>query len=118
MDYGNHRIQTFQKKHSNTTNKLLIIAGGGPFPGNKLWDATQFCAYLAYRVALYRGFIKDETVMISSPYTEVDLDGNQVCDDIIEANTKNLQQLFLSWVKEVDNLYIYIVNHGGYEQLM
>jgi len=68
-DSENNRIQVFNKVTLDTNNKAIIIAGGGPFPGNNLWDATQMCANFAYRALAYQGFTppaEKERIVITS----------------------------------------------------
>ncbi|OQX01750.1 MAG: hypothetical protein BWK80_59275 [Desulfobacteraceae bacterium IS3] len=44
-DAANNRIQVFSPFDSEEgISKAIIIAGGGPYPGNNLWDATRMCA--------------------------------------------------------------------------
>ncbi len=43
--------------------RVVIVAGGGPYTGNTLWDATQVCANYAYRVLTYQGFTKDTIII-------------------------------------------------------
>jgi len=57
-DTGNDRIQIFKKFISLPNPKAILVAGGGPFPGNSLWDATQASANFAYRTLIYQGFAK------------------------------------------------------------
>ena len=58
-DTYNNRIQVFQKTPVESITKSIVIAGGGAFAGNNLWDATQLCANFAYRTLTYQGFSKE-----------------------------------------------------------
>ena len=129
-DTFNHRIQVFQKEklltkksqrkgivnsiNSETLqDKAIIIAGGGPYPGNDLWDATQLNANYAYQVLIYNGFAKSNILYLSQDQ-DLDLDGNGKFDDIdnIPENT-NLENAIKIWASDANQLFIYFVDHGG-----
>ena len=40
--------------------KALIVAGGGPYPSNYLWDATKNMANYAYEALKFQGLDKDD----------------------------------------------------------
>ena len=58
-DSENNRVQVFHKATLGSNNKAVILAGGGPYPGNNLWNATQMCAQLClphpHLPGLYQG---------------------------------------------------------------
>ena len=60
----NNRIQAFKKGSDNTTeenpDKAIIVAGGGPYTGNSLWNSTQVVSNLAYRSLSFQGFDKED----------------------------------------------------------
>jgi len=112
-DSKNHRIQVFKKVTLDTNPKAIIVAGGGPFPGNNLWDATQMCANFAYRTLTYQGFTK-ETIYYLTSDTDLDLDNNGELDDVDgDATNSNLQDAITAWAADADSLVIYLVDHGG-----
>jgi sugar lactone lactonase YvrE len=113
-DYANHRIQVFKRGLSSDKKmKAIIVAGGGPYPGNSLWDATQMSANFAYRAMVYQGFTK-ETIYYLSSNRNLDLDGNGVLDDVdADAVNSNLQEAVTGWSKDSDTLVIYLTDHGG-----
>jgi streptogramin lyase len=111
-DRNNNRIQVFEKA-GLSGSKAVIVAGGGPYPGNHLWDATQTCANFAYRTLNYQGFTKGTICYLTSD-TDLDLDGNGVSDDVDgDATNANLQQAITTWAMDADNVVIYLVDHGG-----
>jgi sugar lactone lactonase YvrE len=110
-DTSNSRLQVF-KKVIIPNSKAIIIAGGGPFPGNNLWDATQMCANYAYRALTYQGYTND-TIYYLSADTDLDLDGDGVVDVDGDATNSNLQSAISTWAQDVDDLFIYMVDHGG-----
>ncbi|QTA78801.1 Peptidase C13 domain-containing protein, NHL repeat-containing [Desulfonema limicola] len=112
-DTYNHRIQVFNKHASDFLAKAVIIAGGGPYPGNKLWDATRLNASFAYRALCYQGFEKKDIYYLSSD-TENDLDNNGIADDVDEIPSCNAVQNTISkWAADADRLILYMVDHGG-----
>ena len=94
-------------------SKAIIVAGGGPFPGNNLWDATQMVANYAYRALTYQGYTKDTIYYLTSD-TDLDLDGNGILDDVdADATNMNLRDAIAIWAKDARNLFVYMVDHGG-----
>ena len=71
----NHRIQVFKKVTESFNSKAIIVAGGGPFAGNNLWDTTRQCANFAYRALTFKGFDKN-TIQYLSADIGLDLDGD------------------------------------------
>jgi len=115
-DNENHRIQVFSKEGAppiTGPDKAIIIAGGGPYTGNNLWDATEMCANYAYRALTYQGYTKDTIYYLSSD-KDLDLDGNGILDDVdADATNASLQYAINTWAGDANNLLIYMVNHGG-----
>ena len=114
-DTGNHRIQVFSQEGSPVldTSKAIIVAGGGSFSGNNLWDATEMNANYAYRALIYQGYTKDTIYYLSSD-TDLDLDGNGKFDDVdADATNANLQYAIKTWAADAEDLFIYMVDHGG-----
>ena len=114
-DTANNRIQVFSQEGPpvSDTSKAIIVAGGGPYAGNNLWDATEMCANYAYRALIYQGYTK-ETIYYLSSDTGLDLDGNGKPDDVdADATNANLQYAINTWAKDAEDLFIYMVDHGG-----
>ncbi|OQX14348.1 MAG: hypothetical protein BWK80_41920 [Desulfobacteraceae bacterium IS3] len=115
-DSDNHRIQIFRKILSGAESKAIVVAGGGPYPGNDLWETTQMCANFAYRTLTYQGFGKNTIYYLSSD-RDIDLDGNGKSDDVKgDASNSNLEYAVTQWANEspkADNLILYITDHGG-----
>lgn len=113
VEYFNNRVQLFKKVTDAINNKAIILAGGGPYRGNYLWDATRANANFAYRTLTYQGFTKN-TIYYLTPETALDLDGNGLADDVDgEATIANLQSGITTWAKDATNLIVYLVDHGG-----
>ncbi len=86
-------------------NKAIIVAGGGPYPGNSLWEATRMLANKAYHALTIQGF-NDQQIYYLSP------ESNAVVDEI--ASVSNLQAA-IAWASDAENLFIYMTDHGGNE---
>ncbi len=118
-DIGSHRIQVINKKGLDDDKKMkaIIVAGGGPYPGNSIWDETQMSANFAYRVLTYRGFT-NETIFYLSADTDLDLDGNGQPDVDRDATNANLREAIIDWAKgdgedKTEDVVLYLVDHGG-----
>jgi len=112
-DTKNNRIQVFKKVTLDAKRKAVIVAGGGPYHGNNLWNATQLCANFAYRTLTYQGYTKESIYYLTSD-TDLDLDSNGEYDDV-DANATNndLQYAITTWATDATNLVLYLVDHGG-----
>ena len=112
-DTANNRVEKFRPVTVSSAAKAIIVAAGGPFAGNNLWDTTQACANFAYRTLTYQGFTK-ETIRYLSSDVSLDLDGNGIADDIAGDSTNaNLQAAITQWALDADDLVVYLVDHGG-----
>ena len=114
-DFGTNSIQVFSKEGPpvSGTSKAIIVAGGGPYAGNNLWDATEMNANHAYRALTYQGYSKENLYYLSAD-TDLDLDGNGKLDDVdADATNANLQYAIKTWALDAEDLFIYMVDHGG-----
>ncbi len=87
-----------------TRSKAIILAGGGPFTGNDLWDAVKMLTDYAYQTLIQKGYT-DDNIYFMSPETlstEVDAD----------ATVANLEYAIKTWAQNAHNLFIYMVGHG------
>ncbi len=122
-DAGNNRIQVIKQVTVSSNNKAIVVAGGGPYAGNKLWEATQTAANFAYWTLMYQGFPSDRIKYLSSDKVknlDLDGDGNSDVDDY--ATNDNLRNALCGsacggtdegWASGADNLFVYLVDHGG-----
>jgi len=113
-DSQNNRVQIFsQPLETPEISKAIIVAGGGPFAGNNIWDITEMSANYAYRALEYQGYTKKLIYYISSD-TDLDLDGNGQLDDVdAYATNDNLEDAIKTWAQDATDLVIYLVDHGG-----
>jgi hypothetical protein len=100
--------------------KAIIVAGGGPYPGNVLWNSTRLCTYKAYQALMIQGYTHDH-INFLNPVTTIDIDGDGVNDVDSQANLSNLETAIKNWAKEPveaggdapEELIIYMTGHGG-----
>lgn len=118
-DVFSNRIQKFKAVTPSSNSKAIIVAGGGPFEGNNLWDATQTCANFAYRALTCQGFTKD-TIYYLSANTQLDLDNNGLADDVdADATNLGLETALTTWAPAqlgglpTGDVVVYLVDHGG-----
>lgn len=113
-ELGNHRLQILAPPGLPSQDRAIVVTGGGPYPGNALWEATQANANFAMRVLSFSGYTKDRIQYLSAD-TELDLDQNGLADDVdadatVAALTEALTGEFAA---EADSLLVYMVDHGG-----
>jgi hypothetical protein len=113
-DIANNRVQTFINIPLANNPKAIVLAGGGPYPGNSLWGATQAMANLAYNTLLYKGFTPDMIQYLSDD-TDLRLIGGELPDVDGESTKANLMDAITNWASDADELFIYMTDHGGYD---
>lgn len=113
VDHDHNRLQAFKKVDTLPNDRAIVLAGGGPYPSNNLWDATQMCANFAYRTLTMQGYTKENIFYLTAD-TDLDLDSNGEEDDVDgDATNSNLQNAITSWAAGAQSLVIYLVDHGG-----
>ena len=98
---------------SDTRFRAIIVAGGGPYPENNIWDGTQICTANAYRTLVYQGYSKDSIYYLSADPANLDLDRDGIPETVHEATNSNLEYAITTWAEGAENLLIHIVGHGG-----
>lgn len=95
--------------------KAIIAAGYGPHE-NKVWNETMLNASHAYQVLVNQGYNKENIRYLSS--VSVDVDNDSVPDVFGDTTLNNLEQSISSWGADADDLLIYLIGHGSYENFV
>ncbi len=111
-DTDNHRIQLFEST-DRPVQKAILVAGGGPYPGNKLWDATRAAANQAYWTLKYQGFHFEEILYLSEDYKGEQANDEDPGDIDAAPSSDGLSQAITEWAHDADTLLLYLVDHGG-----
>jgi predicted outer membrane repeat protein len=91
-----------------SNNKAIIVAGGGDYSTNAIWDDTETNADYAHGALLFQGYSPEKIHYLSA--------GSNLTSPVDGfASRQNLQNAIQSWAGDADNLLIYMVDHGGYE---
>ena len=119
-DTLNHRIQIFYLglgggiPKNTIPYKAIIVAGGGPFPRNLIWNGTQILANRAYSALRFQGFAKDQIKYLTAGSALIDLDNNgDSTDDVEQATKDSLQKAITEWAVDANDVVIYMIDHGG-----
>lgn len=113
VDSLSNRVEIFNKTTGSVTGKIaLVVAGGGPYSSNTLWDTTRTCANFAYRTLLFTGYLKENIYYLTYDQ-KIDLDGNGLFDDIYgEPTEDNIKKIITEIASRGNELFIYFVDHG------
>ena len=89
--------------------KAIVVAGGGPYAGNYLWQATEAMAELAIASLESQGVKREDVYYLSAGFGAViNPDG--------EATRQSIQSALLEWTQlndPADDVLLYLVDHGG-----
>ncbi|WP_139786637.1 DUF1566 domain-containing protein, partial [Desulfamplus magnetovallimortis] len=105
---------------SEKTSKAIIIAGGGPYETNAIWEDTVTCVKIAYRSLRNQGF-EEENIYFISPDDKIDLDGDGDLDVDAYATQDEVYNAITDWSlfsNPPDELLIYMADHGGVGKFM
>ncbi len=109
-------IETAQLKQ--TYGNLILVAGGGVAPSNKLAPTTQSLCDYVYLKFKDRGF-EDEDMYYFNPKEYKDLDGNGFDDQIVDqpqVSTDTFLKAISDWAEPFPTngpLYLYLNDHGA-----
>lgn len=110
---NNSTVQKARLSSVSSGQRAIVVAGGGPYPGNDLWNSTQLAANFAYRTLAFQGFRKADIYYLSNDI-DLDLDQNGEFDDVDAVATNvALEQAITDWATSAQDVVIYLVNHGG-----
>lgn len=111
-DTDNHRVQVFEPM-DRPLQKAILVAGGGPYDGNKLWDATRSLANQAHWTLTYQGINPDNICYLSHDF-KIDKNTGNSGGDIDGVPLRNeLSEAITVWAADADMLILYMVDHGG-----
>jgi len=89
--------------------KAIVVAGGGPYAGNYLWQATEAMAEFAIASLVSQGIAREDVHYLSAGFgAAVDPDG--------EASREAIRTALLEWTQAndpADDVLLYLVDHGG-----
>jgi hypothetical protein len=88
------------------SNKAIIVAGGGNYASNILWNATKKNADIAYQALEFQGYNPENIYYLSA-----DKNFTSPADGF--ASNTNLRNAIGTWAQDAASLVIYMVDHGG-----
>ena len=109
---GRAYVNVISAEYMARAGKAIVIAGQKSLD-DPLWPVTDYLGDMAYNTLLYRGFSKDN-IWYLNPVINQDVDGNGQYDDISRPTTlANVAYTFTNWAVNPDQMFIYLVDHGG-----
>mgnify|MGYP006280627455 CR=1 FL=1 len=94
---------------------VIIVAGGGDYPGNPIVEQIRFLAGYAYRLSRNRSILEDHIRLLSA-FDQIDADhdgDNDVDGDATLANLAAELSPGADWLNECDKLIVYLIDHGS-----
>ncbi|MGB2035122.1 MAG: C13 family peptidase, partial [Pseudomonadales bacterium] len=92
--------------------KAIVVAGGGPYRENFLWEATERMAELAITTLRGQGIPREQILYLSAGFGKDDVPDGPATIESIEAG-------IIDWAGDVDepadDVLLYLVDHGGPE---
>ena len=92
--------------------KAIVVAGGGPYRENFLWEATERMAELAITTLRGQGIPREQILYLSAGFGKNDVPDGPATLESIEAG-------IIDWAGDVnepaDDVLLYLVDHGGPE---
>ncbi|MDM8535974.1 C13 family peptidase [Desulfobacterales bacterium HSG17] len=102
--------------------RAIIVAGGGPYPGNTLWNSTKLVTRKAYQTLYAQGYGHDQIQFLTHE-DSVDIDGDGIDDKDDEAVGEKLGYAIETWAKTPvpdtsasgppEEVLIFMSGHGG-----
>jgi len=102
---------TDSKRCEVGVQKAIVVAGGGPYASNFLWEATERMAELSIKTLKAQGIDDQNIRYLSAGF------GDQYVPDG-PATADAVRSAILEWTqagKPADDVLIYLVDHGGFE---
>lgn len=92
--------------------KAIIVAGGGDYPENELWDPTYLISNYAYLSLKSQGYTRENIYYLGDD-TQVDVDGDGIYNDVDMKATYNNLLSAIDWAKDAGDLIFFLADHGG-----
>ncbi len=97
--------------------RVLIVAGGGDYPGNGLVEQTKDLAAYVYSTCRARGYEQDDILWLSAFDEEQDADGDLANDVDGRVTKENMREAILEWSKSdmitsSRRFLVYLIDHG------
>jgi len=109
---GRAYVNVISTEEVARAGKAIVIAGLRSFD-DPLWPVNDYLGDLAYNTLLYRGYSK-QNIRYLNPLPGQDVDGNGQMDDIsLPSTLANVTATFTNWAANPDQMFIYLVDHGG-----
>ncbi|MEE4355198.1 MAG: C13 family peptidase [Desulfococcaceae bacterium] len=97
-------------------SKAIIVAGGGPFAGNHIWDQTKICGDFAFRTLLCHRYARDKIKYFTHDTAALVADcsnpPSKYRADGIPTKTE-LAKAIKEWAADADDLVLFLADHGG-----
>jgi WD40 repeat protein len=88
-------------------DKIILVAGGGPYTGNSISAQTEALAELTYLTATIRGYTPANIYYLSAfdtPATDAKVDG--------AASSTAIEDAITDWARDASRLTIWLIDHG------
>ncbi|MDM8537510.1 C13 family peptidase [Desulfobacterales bacterium HSG17] len=102
--------------------RAIIVGGGGPYPGNTLWDSTKLVTRKAYHALYAQGYSHDQIQFLTHE-DSADIDGDGTNDKDGGATRSELEAAIGTWAKTPvpdtsnsqapEEVLIFMSGHGG-----
>ncbi|QTA89904.1 hypothetical protein [Desulfonema magnum] len=93
-------------------SKAIIVAGGGDYSQNDLWEPANMCAIHAYNALLRQGYFK-ENIYYLSPDMTTDADEDGIPDVDAEATAENLSDAITTWAADASGSQVLLYMTGN-----
>ena len=112
--FARAHVNVVREEDLVSTGKAIICAGRKG-SNDSVWPASNYLSQLAYKTLLLKGFKKTDIYFLS-PEVNQDVDENgDATDDIDAESTFSNLKTAISWASGVEDLTIFMVDHGWQE---
>jgi hypothetical protein len=107
---------TFSDRINLLSSKAIIVAGGGDYTGNQIWEETKAYANYAYDNLIYQGYKHEDITYLTDEPSPLARYGSLASFANVKSATKaNLQDAILTWAAQggTSDLLIFMEDHGN-----